>query len=95
MHTVFKLAHDRVMPLHESIKLASTNAADVMGFSDRGRIAPGCAADLVLVDDRDNFPRVRGTLRAGTPIYWDSYLAVLTQIDQCFLPRLGILSSYS
>jgi dihydroorotase len=30
--------------------LMSANPAGILGFSDRGRIAPGCRADLVIVD---------------------------------------------
>lgn len=34
----------------EAARLASTNAADYLGLADRGRIAPGCLADLVVMD---------------------------------------------
>lgn len=85
LHTAFKLAKQDVMPLHESIKLVSTNAADAMGLQDRGRIAEGCSADLVLVDESNGIPRVRGTIRRGVPIYWDSHLATLSQISQMLI----------
>jgi alpha-D-ribose 1-methylphosphonate 5-triphosphate diphosphatase len=84
LHTTFKLARDGVMPLYRSIRLASTNAADVMGMTDRGRIAVGCRADLVLVHENGLFPRVRGTIRQGIPIYWDSHLANLSQLSRLF-----------
>jgi alpha-D-ribose 1-methylphosphonate 5-triphosphate diphosphatase len=84
LHTVFKLARTGVMPLHESVKLGSTNAAEVMGMTDRGRIAPGCSADLVLLHENGDFPRVRGTIRQGIPIHWDSHLANLSQLSQLF-----------
>ncbi|MBK8023746.1 MAG: amidohydrolase family protein [Chloroflexi bacterium] len=83
LHTVFKLAREGIMPLHESIRLGSTNAADVMGMGHLGRIDVGCSADLVLVHADDEYPRVRGTIRQGVPIYWDSHmtnLSVLTQL---------------
>ncbi len=85
LHTAFKLANQGLMPLHESIKLVSSNAADAMGMEDRGRIAEGCSADLVLVDERNGIPRVRGTIRRGVPIYWDSHLATLSQIGQMLI----------
>jgi len=85
LHTAFKLANQNTMPLHESIKLVSTNAADAMGLQDRGRIAEGCSADLVLVDESNGIPRVRGTIRRGIPIYWDSHLASLSQISQMLI----------
>ncbi len=82
LHTTFKLARDGVMPLHESIKLASTNAARAMKLHDRGQISVGRSADLVLVHENGEYPRVHGTIRRGIPIYWDSHLATLTELTQ-------------
>jgi len=79
IHTAFKLAYDGIVPLHESIKLVSTNAADAMGLNDRGRIEIGYSADLVIVQENDVFPRVRGTIRRGVPIHWDSHVASLSK----------------
>jgi alpha-D-ribose 1-methylphosphonate 5-triphosphate diphosphatase len=45
-----RLDADRVAPLHLLWKLVSLNPARAMGLTDRGRIAPGLRADLVLVD---------------------------------------------
>ena len=40
------------LPLEEAARMASTYPAQFLGIDDyRGRIAPGCAADLVLLDD--------------------------------------------
>lgn len=47
-------------------RLTATNAADEMGWPKRGRIAPDCHADLVLVDDALN---VRATYVAGRRVY--------------------------
>lgn len=33
------------------LRAASTTPADVLGLSDRGRLAPGCLADVVALDD--------------------------------------------
>lgn len=79
LHTIFKLARDGVMPLSEGVKLASTNAANAMKMLDRGRIAIGCRADLVLVEDAE-FPRVRGTFCGGIPVYWDAHLTILSEV---------------
>ncbi len=47
---VFRLLADGVAPLPTLWKLVSQNAAAAMGLSDRGRVAPGLRADLVLLD---------------------------------------------
>lgn len=85
LHTAFKFARTGVMPLHESIKLVSSHPADAMQLTDRGRIEVGRSADLVLVDERTDVPRVRGTIRQGVPIYWDSHLASLSQISRMLI----------
>jgi alpha-D-ribose 1-methylphosphonate 5-triphosphate diphosphatase len=41
-----------------------------MGLTDRGSLAVGLSADLVVVEQA-SVPRVRLTLRAGRPIYAD------------------------
>jgi len=86
LHTAFKLAYDGIMPLNESVKLVSTNAADAMGLTGRGRIRVGDRADLVLVHEDDVFPRVRGTIRHGIPIHWDSHLASLSKHTKLLTP---------
>lgn len=47
---VARLHVDRVAPLPALWKLVSANPAAAMGLADRGRIAPGLRADLVLID---------------------------------------------
>ncbi|MCA9881718.1 MAG: phosphonate metabolism protein PhnM [Anaerolineae bacterium] len=84
LHTVFKLAKQGAMPLNESVKLVSTNAANAMHMDDLGSIEVGKSADIVIVHEADDFPRVRGTIRAGNPIYWDNHLASLSQLNQLF-----------
>jgi imidazolonepropionase len=37
----------------EALSACTVNAAHVLGFTDRGRIAPGMRADLVLLDTLD------------------------------------------
>jgi N-acetylglucosamine-6-phosphate deacetylase len=39
------------VPLDEALRMAAAYPADFLGLSDRGRIAPGAHADLVLLDD--------------------------------------------
>ncbi|MFN4192189.1 MAG: alpha-D-ribose 1-methylphosphonate 5-triphosphate diphosphatase [Tabrizicola sp.] len=47
---VARLHADRVAPLPVLWKLVSANPAAAMGLADRGHIAPGQRADLVLID---------------------------------------------
>jgi N-acetylglucosamine-6-phosphate deacetylase len=39
------------LTIEEASRRTSTIAADYLGLSDRGRIAPGAVADLVILDD--------------------------------------------
>lgn len=45
-----RLHADRVAPLHDLWKLVAQNPATAMGLADRGQIAPGLRADLLLLD---------------------------------------------
>ena len=49
--------------LPAAVAAASANPASLIGATDRGRIAVGCRADLVELDDA---LRVRRVMRAGT-----------------------------
>ena len=51
-HAAFKLAGRDHADLARSWKLVSQNPADAAGLSDRGRLAPGARADLILVDPK-------------------------------------------
>jgi alpha-D-ribose 1-methylphosphonate 5-triphosphate diphosphatase len=73
------LADQGELPLHESVKLVTQNAAEAMNLDDRGRLEAGYLADIVLFDDISHHPRVRATLRQGLPIYWDSGMMRLAQ----------------
>jgi alpha-D-ribose 1-methylphosphonate 5-triphosphate diphosphatase len=74
LQSAFGLAHSESMLLHEAWRLVSQHPAEALGLADRGRIDVGYSADVVLVEETAR-PRVRGTLRQGVPIYWDSFLA--------------------
>jgi len=77
-HAALRLAADGDLALHQSIKLVTQSPADAAHMHDRGRIAVGCNADLVLFEE-GTCPRVRATLRRGVPIYWDSLMTRLAQ----------------
>ncbi|MEM9736464.1 MAG: alpha-D-ribose 1-methylphosphonate 5-triphosphate diphosphatase [Pseudomonadota bacterium] len=69
LHGVFRLVREG-MALEDAWPLVSGNAAEVAGLTDRGRLAPGLRADLILVDDSDPaLPRVRAALVAGRQVF--------------------------
>jgi alpha-D-ribose 1-methylphosphonate 5-triphosphate diphosphatase len=75
-----RLHADRVAPLPALWKLVSLNAARAMGLNDRGRIAPGQRADLLLLDWPDGqAPAPLRTWVADRPGY--SALPLLPQSE--------------
>ena len=72
----FRLARDGVLSFPAAWKLVSSGPADAVGLSDRGRIAPGMRADIVLVDDRSvGIARPVATIAAGRVVYAEGRLA--------------------
>jgi alpha-D-ribose 1-methylphosphonate 5-triphosphate diphosphatase len=59
LHAAFIIAA-RGVPLHEAIAKVTSTPADILGFADRGRIAPGLRADLLRVRLVDGQPVIRG-----------------------------------
>lgn len=76
LQAAFALVDRGVLPLYKAIKLVSENVADGLRLYDRGQIAVGKVADLVLLDRNGAHPRVHGTLRHGHPVYWDKFMHV-------------------
>jgi alpha-D-ribose 1-methylphosphonate 5-triphosphate diphosphatase len=73
----FILASRGVFDLPEAWDLVSANPAAAAGLMDRGVIAPGRRADLVLVDAGSGVPRVMATIANGRVAYmapeaWDT-----------------------
>jgi alpha-D-ribose 1-methylphosphonate 5-triphosphate diphosphatase len=66
-----------VLPLYAAIALLTANPARAAGLTDRGAIAPGLRADLVLLDVSEAAgappPRVRAVWRAGRLIHSDGW----------------------
>ena len=60
--------------LAASVALASANPAKALGLNDRGRIAEGMRADLVIAE-RGRVPRLRSTIRDGRMIWSDGLIA--------------------
>lgn len=65
----FALAARGAAPLHQAWALVSANPARAVGLADRGAIAPGARADLVLIDPAGAMPRIVATLVAGRLAY--------------------------
>ena len=54
------------VPLHEVITMACATPAKIMGFTDRGVLAPGLRADVILFDDNIHVSHV---IVGGRTIY--------------------------
>jgi alpha-D-ribose 1-methylphosphonate 5-triphosphate diphosphatase len=62
----FRLAADSVLPLPQAWDLVSAAPARAAGLADRGILAPGYRADLILVDDQVPLrPRIVAVIVAG------------------------------
>jgi alpha-D-ribose 1-methylphosphonate 5-triphosphate diphosphatase len=65
----FRLAAENVLPLHAAWALISETAAAAARLTDRGTIASGRRADLILVDTQEQRPRVVATIVAGRIVH--------------------------
>jgi alpha-D-ribose 1-methylphosphonate 5-triphosphate diphosphatase len=68
IHAAFLLRDRAGITLPEAVAKVSINVAQMVGFKDRGAIAPGLRADLVRVRD-DETPVVREVLVAGKRVF--------------------------
>jgi alpha-D-ribose 1-methylphosphonate 5-triphosphate diphosphatase len=64
----FLLARRHGMDLARAWALVSSHPAEVAGLADRGRLAPGLRADVLLVDARTEWPEVRAVWVAGRQV---------------------------
>jgi alpha-D-ribose 1-methylphosphonate 5-triphosphate diphosphatase len=66
----YRLAADGVLPLRQAWRLISEAPARAAGLSDRGILAVGYRADIILVDDEMPLrPRVTAVIVAGRLVY--------------------------
>ncbi len=68
---IFKIAERTSLP--QAVAMATRNAARSAGLLDRGEIAIGQQADLVVIEDGD-VHRIRATFRKGLFVYSDGTL---------------------
>jgi alpha-D-ribose 1-methylphosphonate 5-triphosphate diphosphatase len=77
----FQLAADRVLPLAQAWNLISAAPAHAAGLSDRGQLAQGHRADLVIVDDTVSLrPRIVAVIAGGRVVH-------LTEADRLSASR--------
>jgi alpha-D-ribose 1-methylphosphonate 5-triphosphate diphosphatase len=70
---IFKLADVAAGGLPQAVAMATSHAARAAGLADRGQIAVGQRADLVVVE-KGSVHRIRATFRAGRFVYSDGTL---------------------
>jgi len=72
-----RLVRDGVLPLAEAWHLVSRNPARAAGLDDRGVLAEGMAADLIVVDDRNPaLPRVCAAIVGGRLRHASRHLSI-------------------
>ncbi len=64
----FLLARRHGLELAQAWALVSAHAAEAAGLTDRGRLAPGLRADVVLVDPSGDWPEVRAVWVGGRQV---------------------------
>lgn len=69
MEAPFVLAREGILPLDAAWKLVAENPARAAGLADRGRLAPGMRADIVLVDTQSIRPRIVATVAGGRLVH--------------------------
>ncbi|WP_196259317.1 alpha-D-ribose 1-methylphosphonate 5-triphosphate diphosphatase [Pelagibacterium limicola] len=68
MQAVFQLSLQETISLPKAVNLVSANPADMVGLTDRGRIAEGKRADFSRVRLVDGLPVIMGVWREGKRI---------------------------
>lgn len=70
LHAVLTLEKLGILPLHQAVNMVSRNPAEAVGIAaETGSLEEGKAADLVLVDHSDDFPRVLKTFVGGREVF--------------------------
>jgi alpha-D-ribose 1-methylphosphonate 5-triphosphate diphosphatase len=66
----FRLAADGILPLSAAWDLISAAPARAAGLADRGKLASGSRADIILVDDENPLrPRIVAVISAGRLVH--------------------------
>ncbi|MGP9810550.1 alpha-D-ribose 1-methylphosphonate 5-triphosphate diphosphatase [Rhodopseudomonas sp. NSM] len=68
----FRLVHDGILPLPQAWRLVSESPARAAGLTDRGVLAAGKRADILIVDDRIALrPRLVAAIAGGRLVHLD------------------------
>jgi alpha-D-ribose 1-methylphosphonate 5-triphosphate diphosphatase len=68
LQAVYSLHRELGFGLAEALSYVSTTPAAIAGLSDRGEIAAGKLADVLVIDDK-HLAKVVMTLKSGNPVY--------------------------
>jgi alpha-D-ribose 1-methylphosphonate 5-triphosphate diphosphatase len=83
----FRLAVDGILPLAQAWQLISAAPAQAAGLADRGRLAAGLRADIILVDDEVPLrPRIVGVIAGGRLVH----LADASRLVHAATPRKAV-----
>jgi alpha-D-ribose 1-methylphosphonate 5-triphosphate diphosphatase len=70
LHAALALERHGIVPLHDAVNMISRNPARAVGIAEEtGSLEQGRAADLVLVEDREDVPRVVRTFVRGREVF--------------------------
>jgi alpha-D-ribose 1-methylphosphonate 5-triphosphate diphosphatase len=70
LHAVFRLFHERILPLPDAVRMASANPARAAGLSgELGSLEVGKRADMILVNDSTGLPSVTAAWVGGHRVY--------------------------
>jgi alpha-D-ribose 1-methylphosphonate 5-triphosphate diphosphatase len=87
----FDLARRDVVGFPAAIALVTSGPAEAVGLPDHGRLAPGCVADLVLVEHDGRWPRVVAAL--ACPCGAASRAAVPRQLTELAIAQHAVSAS--
>lgn len=87
----FRLAADGVLPLIEAWNLVSAGPARATGLADRGVLAEGCRADILLVDDSVKLrPRLIAVISGGKLVHFTDATRLLAAVAA---PREAVVAA--
>jgi len=70
LHAVLTLENLGILPLHEAVRMVSLHPASAVGIANHtGSLEEGKDADMVLVDQSDNVPRILRTFVKGREVF--------------------------